>query len=555
MRRALLLLSAAAALAAPASASAAVTPDRDAPDVAAALSAPAAATATAASSFEPIAPLGNPAAVSDGVLGGFPTDGNSFAVLSSGDAASADPANEPGEGDNGGVPDPQGPRPSVYDLTTLQLDLRVPEGVNCALLSFRFLTDEAPGDAEFNDGFIAELDASNWTAPEGDVAAPNNFAFDSAGNVISVNSPGSTGLTEDQATGTGFVSATARLTATTPITPGPHPLFLSIFDQGDADLDSAVFLDDLDLQQRPAGECLPGAQDAIAPAVTLTAPANGASTDDTPTFAGAAGEAAGDAATVSVEIRSGATVVQTLTTARTGTAWSVDAASLAPGQYSARAIQLDAAGNTGVSETRAFTVLAQPPPDEPDPPDPPDEPDVDPVPVLGTSVVAGVVSGTVRIKGRNGKFRTLRDDETIPLGSTVDATKGRVHITSAAGGGKTQAGDFYQGMFVITQTRGAKPITQLALAGKLSCATKKKGKKATATAKKKKVRRLWGDGKGRFRTKGKHGAATVRGTKWLTEDRCGSTKVTVKRGSVVVRDFAKRRNKIVKKGRSYVARG
>jgi hypothetical protein len=31
--------------------------------------------------------------------------------------------------------------------------------------------------------------------------------------------------------------------------------------------------------------------------------------------------------------------------------------------------------------------------------------------------------------------------------------------------------------------------------------------------------------------------------------------VTVKRGTVVVRDFAKRKNKIVKKGRSYVARG
>jgi hypothetical protein len=42
---------------------------------------------------------------------------------------------------------------------------------------------------------------------------------------------------------------------------------------------------------------------------------------------------------------------------------------------------------------------------------------------------------------------------------------------------------------------------------------------------------------------------------WLTEDRCGSTKVTVKRGTVVVRDFAKHKNKIIKKGHSYVALG
>jgi hypothetical protein len=546
MRRALLLASAAAALAAPAAASAAVTPTRDAGIVATALAAPGAAGATAAAGFEPIAPNGNPAAVSDGALGGFPTNGSSFAILSSGDATHADPATEPADGSDGTVPDPESQRPSVYDPTTLRLSLRVPNGLNCAVVSFRFLTDEAPGDAAFNDGFIAELDTSNWTAPGGAVAAPNNFAFDSGGNVISVNSPGSTGLTAEQADGTGFASGTARLTAATPITPGPHSLFFSIFDQGDDVFDSAVFLDDLDLQRLPAGECVRGAQDEIAPAVTLSEPANGASTGDSPTFTGTAGEAAGDAATVSVEIRSGETVVQTLTTGRSGTAWSVTAESLAPGAYSARALQLDAAGNTGVSETHNFTVVAEDAPDEPDPPDL--------VPQQGKSVVASAVSGTVRIKGRDGKFRTLRDDEAIPLGSTVDTTKGRVHITSAAGGGRTQAGDFYRGLFVITQTRGAKPITQLALAGKLSC-RKKKGRRATASAKRKKVRRLWGDGKGRFRTKGRHGAATVRGTKWLTEDRCGSTKVTVKRGTVVVRDFAKHKNKIIKKGHSYVALG
>ena len=53
-----------------------------------------------------------------------------------------------------------------------------------------------------------------------------------------------------------------------------------------------------------------------------------------------------------------------------------------------------------------------------------------------------------------------------------------------------------------------------------------------AAAKKKKKRRLWGDGKGRFRTKGKHSAATVVGTKYLVEDRCGSTLTRVKRGRV-----------------------
>ena len=128
-----------------------------------------------------------------------------------------------------------------------------------------------------------------------------------------------------------------------------------------------------------------------------------------------------------------------------------------------------------------------------------------------------------------------------------------MRLTSASGpGGATQTADFYKGAFRVTQTRGNKPITQLALSARLSCG--KKGSKAQASAKKKKVRRLWGDGKGSFRTRGRNAAATVRGTKWLTEDRCDSTKITVKRGKVLVRDFLKRKNFLIKKGHSYVAR-
>ena len=148
------------------------------------------------------------------------------------------------------------------------------------------------------------------------------------------------------------------------------------------------------------------------------------------------------------------------------------------------------------------------------PPPPP------PTPELRKSFVAGKVSGTIRVKGKNGRFRTLGANESIPLGSEVDATKGKVRITSAAdAAGKTQSALFFHGAFVITQTKGSKPVTQLALSSKLSCTSTRKGR-ASQSARKRKVRRLWGDGKGRFRTKGRHGAATVRGTKWLTQDSC-----------------------------------
>ena len=126
---------------------------------------------------------------------------------------------------------------------------------------------------------------------------------------------------------------------------------------------------------------------------------------------------------------------------------------------------------------------------------------------------------------------------------------------SAAGpGGKVQTADFYKGAFIVTQTKGSKPITQLKLSAKLSCPAAGKRVRAKPSARRRTVRRLWGDGKGRFRTRGRNAAATVRGTKWLTEDRCDRTKITVKRGKVLVRDFVKKKNKLVKQGQSYVAR-
>ena len=128
----------------------------------------------------------------------------------------------------------------------------------------------------------------------------------------------------------------------------------------------------------------------------------------------------------------------------------------------------------------------------------------------------------------------------------VDTTKGRVTIVAAG----DQRADFFDGIFRLTQGKGAKPLTTLTLVEALSCP---KAGNAVAAAKKKK-RRLWGDGSGKFRTKGKHSAATVVGTKWLVEDRCTSTLTKVTRGKVRVRDFAKRKNVLVRAGKQYVAR-
>ena len=170
-----------------------------------------------------------------------------------------------------------------------------------------------------------------------------------------------------------------------------------------------------------------------------------------------------------------------------------------------------------------------------------------PPPVAGKSVNAFTARGTVRVKLRGRKrFVTLGPGQQIPVGTTVDTLKGRVTLAAAG----DQTATFYDGVFRIGQTKRARPTTTLTLVEPLRCG----GGKASAAAKRKKKRRLWGDGKGRFRTKGRYSSATVRGTKWLTEDRCGSTLTRVTRGRVAVRDIAKRKTVIVPAGKRYVAR-
>jgi hypothetical protein len=65
---------------------------------------------------------------------------------------------------------------------------------------------------------------------------------------------------------------------------------------------------------------------------------------------------------------------------------------------------------------------------------------------------------------------------------------------------------------------------------------------------------LNGSGHGRFTTRGRYSAATVRGTVWTVSNRCDGTLTHVTRGVVVVRDFRRRKNITVRAGRSYLAR-
>ena len=207
-------------------------------------------------SFDALPPTGTPHGTANAPLDGFPTDGATFTILTTGDASLADQPNSAGDsGADDGGGNVRGD--SNWDVSILRIDLNVPSGANCLLFDYRFLSEEFPEyvGSPFNDAFIAELDTSTWTTSGGVITAPDDFALDPMGNVISVSS---TGVSAANAAGTTYDGATPLLTAATPITPGAHSLYLSIFDQGDRKLDSAVFVDRLVLGTTEPGGCQAG---------------------------------------------------------------------------------------------------------------------------------------------------------------------------------------------------------------------------------------------------------------------------------------------------------
>jgi hypothetical protein len=186
--------------------------------------------------------------------------------------------------------------------------------------------------------------------------------------------------------------------------------------------------------------------------------------------------------------------------------------------------------------------VASPPPAPTGPLSPPLPP-----PVGGLSVDVKTLQGTVLVNGR-----PLKAGQRIRVGAIVNATKGTITMTSASPTGTLQTANFASGTYKVLQ-KGRKGPTELALSGG-SFALCKRTTASAAPAKPRIVRALWGNGKGQFRTNGRYAAATVRGTIWLTEDRCDGTLIVVKRGTVTVLDLVRHVTVTVKAGHSYLAR-
>jgi hypothetical protein len=168
-------------------------------------------------SFVAVPPSGTPHGTST-TLNAFPTNGSTFAIMTTGAVSLAD---DPNSAQDSGASLGGGPvrGNTDRDVTILALGLKVPTGANCLTFDFKFLSEEYPEwvGKEFNDAFIAELDASTWSTNGNAISAPKNFAFDPSGNVISINSTGSTAMNPANAAGTTYDGATPLLSAATQV--------------------------------------------------------------------------------------------------------------------------------------------------------------------------------------------------------------------------------------------------------------------------------------------------------------------------------------------------
>jgi hypothetical protein len=211
--------------------------------------------------------------------------------------------------------------------------------------------------------------------------------------------------------------------------------------------------------------------------------------------------------------------------------------------YYVRLVATNAAGTT-FSSDQTFTTSADPPPR---------------APTLGGSENAKPVSGTVFILVR-GRLVPLTEARTLPVGTIVDARRGSLELIAAGPHRRRQTGVFGGAIFKLTQSHAG--LTTLALVEGVipgapsyaSCTVHRAADAQVAAVSSRVLQLLHASAHGRFRTRGRYAAATVRGTVWNTADRCDGTLIAVRRDTVLVTDFVKHISLLVRAGHSYLAK-
>jgi hypothetical protein len=150
-------------------------------------------------------------------------------------------------------------------------------------------------------------------------------------------------------------------------------------------------------------------------------------------------------------------------------------------------------------------------------------------PRVGRTVVVRRLAGTVFLTRPRSRQSRLRGSATIPVGSTVDTTRGRVRLVSAAcRAGATRAGVFHGGAFVVRQDRRTADTNLTLTGGGVGRCS------GQASIARRRRRHLYGSAHGGYTTSGGYSAATIRGSRVLVEDTCQSTTTEGLNGKIIV---------------------
>lgn len=229
--------------------------------------------------------------------------------------------------------------------------------------------------------------------------------------------------------------------------------------------------------------------------------------------------------------------------------------------YHVRLVATNSAGTTFGPDVSFATPKAPPPS----------------APTIGQTFNVAPVSGVVLIKV-GGQLVPLTQLKQIPQNAVIDALDGRLQIVTAGvsppgahdaaargkkGKARTQTGTFGGAVFRLAQaTRGVNrglvtlSLVEGAIKGAPTYATCKAPKLSRATAaavSKRTLQLLRANARGRFSTRGRYGAATVRGTSWTIADRCDGTLTHDITHSVVVTDFVRHKTVVLHAGQTYLA--
>lgn len=209
-------------------------------------------------------------------------------------------------------------------------------------------------------------------------------------------------------------------------------------------------------------------------------------------------------------------------------------------------------------------------------------------PVAGKTAVVRLLSGEVFVKVAPGTgvraraggavarasqappipgFVPMKGVASVPVGSVVDARKGRVEITTAgefrtgASNRRLQVGMFAAALFRIRQARNrraaraSRPPTDLVMQTppglSRACAADSRVRPIKGV-----VRTMAASAtKGVFRTVGAASTTTVsRNATWIVQDRCNGTLTQVRRGRASIYSRIKHKTVIVRSGQTYLVR-